>query len=93
MAHTKLCASRAFWLVAYPGQGHEMLLDAHARAFEAFGGLPQRGIYDNTKTAVDQVLTGKKRKINARFEAMTGHDLFEPEFWPGANLIILITRR
>ena len=38
LAHTKLCASRAFWLVAYPGQGHEMLFDAHARAFEAFGG-------------------------------------------------------
>ena len=25
----KLCASRAFWLVAYPSQGHEMLFDAH----------------------------------------------------------------
>ena len=80
LAHTKLCSSRAFWLVAYPGQGHEMLFDAHARAFEAFGGVPQRGIYDNMKTAVDQVLSGKKRKINARFEAMTGHYLFEPEF-------------
>ncbi len=80
LAHTKLCASRAFWLVAYPGQGHEMLFDAHARAFEAFGGVPQRGIYDNMKTAVDQVLAGKKRKINSRFEAMSGHYLFEPEF-------------
>ena len=27
-----------------------------------------------------QVLAGKKRKINARFEAMTGHYLFKPEF-------------
>jgi transposase len=80
LAHTKLCASRAFWLVAYPGQGHEMLFDAHARAFSAFGGVPQRGIYDNMKTAVDQVLAGKKRKINSRFEAMSGHYLFEPEF-------------
>ncbi len=80
LAHTKLCASRAFWLVAYPGQGHEMLFDAHARAFGAFGGVPQRGIYDNMKTAVDQVLAGKKRKINSRFEAMSGHYLFEPEF-------------
>jgi len=80
LAHTKLCASRAFWLVAYPGQGHEMLFDAHARAFAAFGGVPQRGIYDNMKTAVDQVLAGKKRKINSRFEAMSGHYLFEPEF-------------
>ena len=80
LAHTKLCASRAFWLVAYPGQGHEMLFDAHARAFAAFGGVPQRGIYDNMKTAVDKVLSGKKRKVNSRFEAMSGHYLFEPEF-------------
>lgn len=80
LAHAKLCASRAFWLVAYPGQGHEMLFDAHARAFAAFGGVPQRGIYDNMKTAVDKVLSGKKRKVNSRFEAMSGHYLFEPEF-------------
>jgi transposase len=80
LAHTKLAASRAFWLVAYPAQGHEMLFDAHARAFTAFGGVPQRGIYDNMKTAVDQVLSGKKRKVNSRFEAMCGHYLFEPEF-------------
>lgn len=32
LAHMKLCASRAFWLVAYPSRGHEMLFDAHARA-------------------------------------------------------------
>jgi transposase len=61
VAHTKLCASRAFWLVAYPSQSHEMLFDAHARAFAAFGGVPQRGIYDNMKTAVDKVGAGKKR--------------------------------
>jgi transcriptional regulator with XRE-family HTH domain len=30
LAHMKLCASRAFWLVGYPSQGHEMLFDAHA---------------------------------------------------------------
>ncbi len=29
VSHMKLCASRAFWLVAYPSQGHEMLFDAH----------------------------------------------------------------
>jgi transposase len=32
VAHLKLCASRAFWLVAYLSQGHEMLFDAHTRA-------------------------------------------------------------
>jgi transposase len=62
LSHTKLCASPAFWLTAYPSQGHEMLSDAHARAFAALGGVPQRGIYDNMKTAVDRVLRGKKCK-------------------------------
>jgi transposase len=46
VAHMKLCASRAFWLVAYPSQGHEMLFDAHTRSFAALGGVARRGIYD-----------------------------------------------
>lgn len=80
VAHAKLAASRALWLVAYPLQTHEMLFDAHSRAFTAFGGIPRRGIYDNLKTAVDQVGRGKERTINARFQALCGHYLFEPEF-------------
>ncbi|HDR9102460.1 TPA: IS21 family transposase [Burkholderia vietnamiensis] len=80
VAHVKLNASRAFWLVAYPTQSHEMLFDAHAKAFAAFGGVPRRGIYDNMKTAVDKVGRGKARTVNARFEAMCSHYLFEPEF-------------
>lgn len=80
VAHTKLAASRAFWLVAYPSQAHEMLFDAHTRAFGAFGGVPRRGIYDNMKTAVDRVGRGKERTVNARFQALCGHYLFEPEF-------------
>jgi len=80
VAHTKLCASRAFWLTAYYGQSHEMLFDAHSRAFAAFGGVPRRGIYDNMKTAVDKVGRGKERDINPRFYAMCGHYLFDPEF-------------
>jgi len=39
VSHMKLCASRAFWLVAYPSQGHEMLFYAHTRSFAALGGL------------------------------------------------------
>ena len=80
VAHTKLAASRAFWLVAYPNQSHEMLFDAHARAFAAFGGVPRRGIYDNMKTAVDRVGRGKERTVNVRFYALCSHYLFEPEF-------------
>jgi transposase len=63
VAHMKLCASRAFWLVAYPSQSHEMLFDAHTRSFAALGGVARRGIYDNMKTAVDRVKKGKGRVV------------------------------
>ena len=80
VAHLKLCASRAFWLVAYPSQGHEMLFDAHTRSFAALGGIPRRGIYDNMKTAVDKVKKGKGRVVNARFAVMCAHYLFDADF-------------
>ena len=80
VAHTKLCASRAFHLSAYPTQSHEMLFDAHTRAFRAFGGIPRRGIYDNMKTAVDKVGVGKRRIVNTRFAAMASHYPFDPDF-------------
>lgn len=80
VSHLKLCASRAFWLVAYPTQGHEMLFDAHTRSFSALGGIPRRGIYDNMKTAVDKVKKGKGRIVNARFAVMCAHYLFDADF-------------
>jgi transposase len=80
VAHMKLCASRAFWLVAYPSQGHEMLFDAHTRGFAALGGVPRRGIFDNMRTAVDKVNKGKGRIVNERFAAMCAHYLFDPDF-------------
>jgi transposase len=80
VSHLKLCASRAFWLVAYPSQGHEMLFDAHTRSFTALGGIARRGIYDNMKTAVDKVKKGKGRIVNARFSTMCSHYLFDPDF-------------
>jgi transposase len=80
VAHFKLCHSRAFFLRAYLTQTHEMLFDAHNHAFRVLGGIAERGIYDNMKTAVDKVGRGKKREVNARFRAMASHFLFETEF-------------
>lgn len=79
-AHTKLAHSKAFIVRAYPLQTHEMLFDALTQAFRVLGGVPHRGIFDNMKTAVDKVGTGKARQVNARFAALASHDLFEPEF-------------
>ena len=54
------------------------LADAHARGFAFFGGVPGRGIYDNMKTAVTSVFTGKERVFNRRFLIMTDHYMVEP---------------
>ena len=80
VAHVKLSYSRAFTLRAYPLQTHEMLFDAHNHAFRVLGGVPQRGIYDNMRTAVDKVGRGKQRQVNIRFAAMVSHFLFAAEF-------------
>lgn len=80
VAHVKLSYSRAFTLRAYVQQTHEMLFDAHNHAFRVLGGVPQRGIYDNMKTAVDKVGRGKDRQVNIRFSAMVSHFMFEAEF-------------
>ena len=79
-AHTKLSHSKAFIVRAYPLQTHEMLFDALTQAFRVLGGVPRRGIFDNMKTAVDRIGSGKARQVNARFAAMASHYLFEPEF-------------
>ena len=80
IAHFKLSHSRAFMLRAYLLQTHEMLFDAHNHAFVALGGVAERGIYDNMRTAVDRVGRGKSRVVNKRFQAMVSHFLFEAEF-------------
>ena len=80
MAHIKLSHSRAFLLRAYLLQTHEMLFDAHWHGLRVFGGVPERGIYDNMKTAVDRIERGKERRVNIRFLAMANHYVFEPEF-------------
>ena len=78
VAHLRLCHSRAFLVVAFPRETQEMVFEAHARAFEHLGGIPRRGIYDNMKTAIDAIFTGKERRYNRRFLAMCSHYLIEP---------------
>jgi len=78
VAHFRLAYSRQMFVVAYPREMQEMVLDAHSRAFAFFGGVPARVIYDNLKTVVDTVLTGKERQFNRRFLTLANHYLFEP---------------
>lgn len=78
VAHFRMAYSRQMFVVAYPREIQEMVLDAHVRAFAFFGGVPARLIYDNLKTVVDTVYSGKERQFNRRFLTMANHYLFEP---------------
>jgi len=78
VAHFRMAYSRQMFVVAYPREQQEMVLDAHSRAFLFFGGVPARLIYDNLKTVVDTVYAGKERQFNRRFLTLANHYLFEP---------------
>lgn len=78
VAHFRMAYSRKPFVVAYPNEQLEMVLDAHIRAFQFYGGVPDQMIYDNPKTMIDKVLPGKERKFNRRFMALVNHYLFKP---------------
>src|ERR1700759_5087213 len=78
VAHLRLCHSRMLFVRAYPRATHEMVFDAHDRAFTLFKGTCSRGIYDNIKTAVETIFVGKGRLYNRRFLQMCSHYLVDP---------------
>jgi transposase len=78
VAHVRLCHSRMMFVRAYPRETQEMVFDAHGRAFAFFKGACSRGVYDNMKTAVETIFTGKDRQYNRRFLQMCSHHLVEP---------------
>lgn len=86
VAHLRLCHSRVFLAVAYLREAQEMVFDAHWRAFSLWGGSCKRGIYDNLKTAVELIFSGKARQYNRKFLQMASHYLIEPvACTPGAG--------
>ncbi len=78
VAHFRLAYSRQMFVIAYPRETQEMVLDAHKQAFTFFGGVPKRLVYDNLKTVVDAIFVGKERRFNRRFLTLANHYLFEP---------------
>lgn len=78
VAHFTLCYSGKKFTYIYPNETHEMVFDAHVRAFEFFGGTPVRGIYDNMTTAVKKILRGTERDWNPHFEKLCAHYRVDP---------------
>jgi transposase len=72
--------SNARFVAAFPRATQEFFFEGHLKAFEFFGGVPRRIIYDNLKSAVTKVFKGRRRDLNAAFETFSGHYLFEASF-------------
>jgi transposase len=76
----RLSASGRGFHRVYANQAQEVFLDAHARAFDHFGGVPGRIRYDNLKPAVARMLKGRDRLESERFVAMRSHYGFDSFF-------------
>jgi transposase len=76
----RLCYSKAPFVYPYEKANLESFLDGHVRAFEYFGGVPQRIAYDNLRCAVIKVGKGKHRRLTKRFRELRAWYLFETRF-------------
>jgi hypothetical protein len=75
VAHVRLCHSRMMFAWANMRESQEIVFDAHDRALAFFNRASMRGIYNNMKTAVEAVFTGKERHYSRRFLQMCSHTL------------------
>lgn len=72
--------SGAIYIQVFPRECTETFLEGHRRAFEYFGGVPQRISYDNSAIAVIEVLKGRERKLTREFLRLQSHYLFQEHF-------------
>lgn len=68
------------FVVVFPHQRQEALLEGVRRALEFYRGVPQRMIFDNLRQAVKKVLEGKNRLEQEAFRSLRMHYLFQSTF-------------
>jgi transposase len=64
----------------YPCERQQALFDGHIHAFSFYGGVFPVLIYDNLTTAVQKILTGKKRVLQEFYDKFRGYYNFSPRF-------------
>jgi transposase len=68
------------FVAAFPGETTEAFQQGHVLAFEYFGAVPTRILYDNTKIAVARILGGEERAKTKAFLELQSHYLFADKF-------------
>lgn len=76
----RACHSGAAFVMAFERQTQQAFLEAHVEAFGFFGGVFERIRYDNLRSAVKQVLRGRRRQESDRFVSLRSHYLYESVF-------------
>jgi transposase len=65
---------------AFPTERIEAILDGLVEAWAFFGGVPREVWWDNPRTVVTTLLTGRQRRVHERYAALASHYAFEPLF-------------
>ena len=73
-----LCYSRMLYLEFTLSEAMDHFLSCHRRAFEFFGGVPQKIMIDNLKVGVVRHPTGQKALFNPRYLDFAAHYGFQP---------------
>ncbi len=72
--------SNATFVKAYPLERTESFLDGHVSAFEFFGKVPQRILYDNASIMVKKIEEDKTRDVTDAFLGLVSHYLMDYKF-------------
>jgi transposase len=72
--------SDAFFVMVFERECTESYWEGHVRAFEFFGGVPQRISYDNSRVLVSKIIGPHERKLTDGFLKLQSHYLFREHF-------------
>lgn len=74
------CFSCAIYIQAFLAENEECFLEGHIGAFEFFGGVPKRLIFDNAKVAVKEGLGAYVTKETQRYKELQAHYAFTTDY-------------
>ena len=72
--------SDAFFCQAFPRECTETFQEGHVRAFNFFGGVPNRISYDNSKVAVASIVGRRGQQPTREFLRLQSHHLYQHHF-------------
>ena len=75
----RLCSSCSIFVMAFMHQNEESFLEGQRKAFEYFGGVPHKVIFDNAKVAVKEGF-GKYAVMQNAYKAFSAHYTFDALF-------------